>query len=88
MLINRDALYSLQIFEDESHANAHSTVKKEGLSLYGGLRHPEPTHVVRLKSSNRYTQSCKDTDGKDTYEEVAPTTFTGYKHPKCPIRCS
>jgi DNA mismatch repair ATPase MutS len=35
MLINHDALHSLQIFEDETHANVHQKNKKEGLSLYG-----------------------------------------------------
>jgi hypothetical protein len=35
MYINKDALSSLQIFEDESHASTHSTATKEGLSLFG-----------------------------------------------------
>ena len=37
MMVNHDALFSLQIFEDESHANAHSTATKEGLSLFGAF---------------------------------------------------
>lgn len=37
MQINADALYSLQIFENESHASIHSDKTKEGLSLYGIL---------------------------------------------------
>ncbi|SCV67929.1 BQ2448_50 [Microbotryum intermedium] len=35
MLLNSDALTSLQIFGDESHASTHSSAKKEGLSLFG-----------------------------------------------------
>ncbi|GAA5933957.1 hypothetical protein JCM10213_008486 [Rhodosporidiobolus nylandii] len=35
MHINSDALASLQIFSDESHASAHSNATKEGLSLFG-----------------------------------------------------
>ncbi|KAL1744418.1 DNA mismatch repair protein MutS [Schizophyllum fasciatum] len=35
MHINADALYSLGIFEDESHASIHSDRTKEGLSLFG-----------------------------------------------------
>ncbi|KAL1682284.1 DNA mismatch repair protein MutS [Schizophyllum commune] len=35
MHINADALYSLGIFEDESHASIHSDKTKEGLSLFG-----------------------------------------------------
>ncbi|KAF5315435.1 hypothetical protein D9619_007366 [Psilocybe cf. subviscida] len=34
MQINQDALISLQIFENESHASVHSDKTKEGLSLY------------------------------------------------------
>lgn len=37
MQINADALFSLQIFENESHASVHSDRTKEGLSLYGIL---------------------------------------------------
>ncbi|KAF8895319.1 DNA mismatch repair protein MutS [Infundibulicybe gibba] len=37
MQINADALSSLQIFEDESHASVHSDKTKEGLSLFGIL---------------------------------------------------
>lgn len=37
MQINADALYSLQIFEEESHASVHSDKTKEGHSLYGIL---------------------------------------------------
>ncbi|EEB88014.1 hypothetical protein MPER_14402, partial [Moniliophthora perniciosa FA553] len=33
MQINADALSSLQIFENESHASVHSDKTKEGLSL-------------------------------------------------------
>ncbi|GAA5983518.1 hypothetical protein JCM11641_005836 [Rhodosporidiobolus odoratus] len=35
MHINSDALASLQIFSDESHASMHTTATKEGLSLFG-----------------------------------------------------
>ncbi|GAA6004146.1 hypothetical protein JCM10207_002453 [Rhodosporidiobolus poonsookiae] len=35
MHINADALASLQIFADESHASTHSSAIKEGLSLFG-----------------------------------------------------
>ncbi|GLB38388.1 putative ATPase domain of DNA mismatch repair MUTS family protein [Lyophyllum shimeji] len=35
--INSDALFSLQIFENESHASVHSDKTKEGLSLFGTL---------------------------------------------------
>lgn len=37
MHINVDALYSLQIFENENHASMHSDKTKEGLSLFGIL---------------------------------------------------
>ena len=37
MQINTDALFSLQIFEDENHASIHSDKTKEGLSLFGIL---------------------------------------------------
>ncbi|EIN12874.1 hypothetical protein PUNSTDRAFT_111245 [Punctularia strigosozonata HHB-11173 SS5] len=37
MQINSDALSSLQIFENESHASIHSDKTKEGLSLFGIL---------------------------------------------------
>ncbi|KAF5369357.1 hypothetical protein D9758_002767 [Tetrapyrgos nigripes] len=37
MQINMDALFSLQIFENESHASMHSDKTKEGLSLAGVL---------------------------------------------------
>ncbi|KAI0297721.1 hypothetical protein BC826DRAFT_1000939 [Russula brevipes] len=37
MQINADALFSLQVFENESHASIHSTKTKEGLSLFGTL---------------------------------------------------
>ena len=37
MQINLDALFSLQIFEDENHASIHSDKTKEGLSLFGIL---------------------------------------------------
>ncbi|KAG8944499.1 MutS protein msh5 [Tulasnella sp. 424] len=36
MLINVDALHSLQVFAPESHASIHSEKTKEGLSLFGG----------------------------------------------------
>ncbi|KAF8073753.1 DNA mismatch repair protein MutS [Lyophyllum atratum] len=35
--INSDALFSLQIFENESHTSIHSDKTKEGLSLFGTL---------------------------------------------------
>ncbi|KWU42860.1 hypothetical protein RHOSPDRAFT_35589 [Rhodotorula sp. JG-1b] len=35
MIINSDALTSLQIFQDEAHAATHSRATKEGLSLFG-----------------------------------------------------
>ncbi|SGY37587.1 BQ5605_C003g01840 [Microbotryum silenes-dioicae] len=43
MLLNSEALTSLQIFRDESHASTHSSAKKEGLSLFGelGITTPE-----------------------------------------------
>ncbi|KAH9002749.1 DNA mismatch repair protein MutS [Lactarius hatsudake] len=37
MQINADALFSLQVFENESHASIHSNKTKEGLSLSGML---------------------------------------------------
>ncbi|KAF8297748.1 hypothetical protein DL93DRAFT_760795 [Clavulina sp. PMI_390] len=37
MQINADALSSLQVFDDESHASMHSNRSKEGLSLFGIL---------------------------------------------------
>ncbi|KAK7056880.1 hypothetical protein VNI00_002597 [Paramarasmius palmivorus] len=37
MQINTDALFSLQIFENESHASVHSDKTKEGFSLAGVL---------------------------------------------------
>lgn len=37
MQINADALFSLQIFDTENHASAHSDKTKEGLSLFGIL---------------------------------------------------
>lgn len=37
MQINADALYSLQVFDNENHASIHSDQTKEGLSLYGIL---------------------------------------------------
>lgn len=37
MHINADALCSLQIFDAEKHASAHSDKTKEGLSLFGIL---------------------------------------------------
>ena len=36
MLINVDALHSLQVFSSESHASIHSDKTKEGLSVFGG----------------------------------------------------
>ncbi|KXN88301.1 hypothetical protein AN958_07760, partial [Leucoagaricus sp. SymC.cos] len=39
MHINMDALISLQVFENESHASVHSEKFKEGLSLYGTLNY-------------------------------------------------
>lgn len=35
MLVNVDALHSLQVFSPESHASIHSEKTKEGLSLFG-----------------------------------------------------
>ncbi|KAI0731903.1 DNA mismatch repair protein MutS [Fomitopsis betulina] len=43
MQINADALFSLQVFEDESHASIHSDKTKEGLSLFGILNHTKTT---------------------------------------------
>ncbi|KZV73807.1 hypothetical protein PENSPDRAFT_648571 [Peniophora sp. CONT] len=43
MHINRDALYSLQVFEAESHASIHSDKTKEGLSLFGILNQTKTT---------------------------------------------
>ncbi|KIK91641.1 hypothetical protein PAXRUDRAFT_796689 [Paxillus rubicundulus Ve08.2h10] len=37
MHINADALFSLQVFESETHASIHSDKTKEGLSLFGIL---------------------------------------------------
>ncbi|KAG8906610.1 MutS protein msh5 [Tulasnella sp. 403] len=39
MLLNSDALLSLQVFSDELHASVHSNQTKEGLSLFGILDH-------------------------------------------------
>ncbi|KAF8627457.1 hypothetical protein AX17_006270 [Amanita inopinata Kibby_2008] len=43
MQINADALFSLQIFENESHASVHSDKTKEGLSLFGILNQTKTT---------------------------------------------
>ncbi|KAI0061404.1 hypothetical protein BV25DRAFT_1870738 [Artomyces pyxidatus] len=43
MQINADALFSLQIFENESHASIHSDRTKEGLSLFGILNNTKTT---------------------------------------------
>lgn len=43
MQINMDALFSLQIFEDENHASIHSDKTKEGLSLFGILNGTKTT---------------------------------------------
>ncbi|KAH9980113.1 DNA mismatch repair protein MutS [Lactifluus volemus] len=43
MQINADALFSLQVFENESHASIHSTKTKEGLSLFGTLDNTRTT---------------------------------------------
>lgn len=43
MQINADALFSLQVFENESHASIHSTKTKEGLSLFGMLDNTRTT---------------------------------------------
>ncbi|KAM5533149.1 hypothetical protein V8D89_013197 [Ganoderma adspersum] len=43
MQINMDALFSLQIFEDENHASIHSDKTKEGLSLFSILNGTKTT---------------------------------------------
>ncbi|KAF7288536.1 DNA mismatch repair protein 5 [Mycena chlorophos] len=43
MHINADALFSLQVFENESHAAVHSDRTKEGLSLFGTLNNTHTT---------------------------------------------
>ncbi|OBZ71456.1 Prohibitin-2 [Grifola frondosa] len=43
MQINADALFSLQIFEDENHASIHSDKTKEGLSLFGIINNTKTT---------------------------------------------
>ncbi|KAJ6585066.1 DNA mismatch repair protein MutS [Mycena capillaripes] len=43
MQINGDALFSLQVFENESHASVHSDKMKEGLSLFGTLNTTKTT---------------------------------------------
>ncbi|KAI0366907.1 hypothetical protein BV20DRAFT_951195 [Pilatotrama ljubarskyi] len=43
MQINADALFSLQVFEDENHASIHSDKTKEGLSLFGILNNTKTT---------------------------------------------
>ncbi|KAJ7459929.1 DNA mismatch repair protein MutS [Mycena latifolia] len=43
MQINADALSSLQVFENESHASVHSDKTKEGLSLFGILNNTKTT---------------------------------------------
>ena len=43
MQINADALFSLQIFSEESHASIHSDKTKEGLSLFGILNNTKTT---------------------------------------------
>ncbi|KIK07942.1 hypothetical protein K443DRAFT_128726 [Laccaria amethystina LaAM-08-1] len=43
MQINADALLSLQVFENESHASVHSDKTKEGLSLFGTLNGTKTT---------------------------------------------
>ncbi|KAL4267599.1 DNA mismatch repair MutS family protein [Pleurotus pulmonarius] len=47
MHINADALFSLQVFENESHASIHSNRSKEGLSLFGILN---TTHTTLGRS--------------------------------------
>ncbi|KAF8158095.1 hypothetical protein B0H34DRAFT_749503 [Crassisporium funariophilum] len=44
MQINADALLSLQIFENESHASVHSDKTKEGLSLFGSSASNDRCH--------------------------------------------
>ncbi|KIJ64516.1 hypothetical protein HYDPIDRAFT_40260 [Hydnomerulius pinastri MD-312] len=41
MHINADALFSLQVFENENHASIHSDKTKEGLSLFGILNNTQ-----------------------------------------------
>ncbi|TFK28044.1 hypothetical protein FA15DRAFT_107923 [Coprinopsis marcescibilis] len=43
MHINSDALMSLQVFENETHASVHSDKTKEGLSLFGILNGTQTT---------------------------------------------
>ncbi|TFK74858.1 hypothetical protein BDN72DRAFT_832971 [Pluteus cervinus] len=43
MQVNADALTSLQVFENESHASMHSDKTKEGLSLFGILNDTKTT---------------------------------------------
>ncbi|KAF9533174.1 DNA mismatch repair protein MutS [Crepidotus variabilis] len=43
MQINADALMSLQVFENESHASVHSDKTKEGLSVFGMLNNTRTT---------------------------------------------
>lgn len=51
MQINADALYALQIFENESHASIYSDETKEGLSLFGILNNTMTTLGRRLMQS-------------------------------------
>lgn len=43
MQINLDALFSLQVFDNENHASIHSDKTKEGLSLFGMLNNTMTT---------------------------------------------
>lgn len=55
MLVNTDTLCSLQIFETEDHANIHSLIKKEGLSLFSEflvLVRAEPRGLTRCFSAD------------------------------------
>ncbi|KAI0031053.1 DNA mismatch repair protein MutS [Vararia minispora EC-137] len=48
MQINADALFSLQVFESESHASMHSDKTKEGLSLFSILNNTKTSLGLSL----------------------------------------
>ncbi|KAF9452964.1 hypothetical protein P691DRAFT_659812 [Macrolepiota fuliginosa MF-IS2] len=71
MHINADALLSLQVFENESHASVHSDKFKEGLSLYGTLNYTKTALGRSLLHSWLLRPSLSLTVIKSRHEAVA-----------------
>ena len=71
MQINADALFSLQVFEDESHASIHSDKTKEGLSLFGILNHTKTTLGRALMREWLLRPSLSLTTISDRHDAVA-----------------